>query len=77
LADISASAALGFLKGVMADLKRLKLTAPSDDAPLGFKNAKLKIAGNTMTVDLEIKLATTLVFIPITFMVTQVTQVAA
>lgn len=77
LADISASAALSFLKGIMADLKRLKLIASSDDAVLGFKNAKIKIAGNVMTVDMEIKLATTLVFIPITFTVTQVVQEAA
>lgn len=76
LADVSASAAMTFLKGIMSDLKRLKLIASSDDAVLGFKNAKIKIAGNVMTIDLEIKLATTLVFIPITFMVTQVTQEA-
>lgn len=77
LADVSASTALSFLKGIMADLKRLKLIASSDDAPLGFKNARIRIAGNVMLVDLEIKLATAIVFIPISFMVTQVVQEAA
>ncbi len=77
LADVSAAVALVFLKSVMADLKRLKLLASSDDAPLGFKSASVKISGNAMIVSLEIKLATAIAFIPIAFLVSEVQQVAA
>lgn len=76
-ADVSASVALSFLQGIMSDMKRLKLIAPSDDAPLGYKNAQIVISGNAMKVSLEIKLATAILFIPITFLVTQVTQTAS
>jgi hypothetical protein len=76
LADVSASVALSYLKGIMADLKRLKLLAGDDEAPLGFSQAKIQISGNTMKVTLTIKLATTIVFIPISFLVTQVQSTA-
>ncbi len=77
LADVSAAVALTFLKAIMADLKRIKLLAASDDAPLGFRNASIKIQGNAMIVSIEIKLATAIVFIPVSFLVTEVQQVAA
>jgi hypothetical protein len=72
LADVSATAALSFLKGVMLDFLRLKLTVGDDEAPLGFRNARIQISGNTMKVSLEVKLATAIVFIPISFLVTEV-----
>jgi hypothetical protein len=61
----------------MADFLRLKLIAVSDDAPKGFKNASIKISGTTMVVNVEIKLAGAIYFIPINFLVSQVTQAAA
>jgi hypothetical protein len=76
IADISASMATATLEGIMADMLRLKLIAPSDDAPKGFKNAKVKIQGPAMIVSVEIKLAGAIYFIPITFQVTQVVQSA-
>lgn len=76
LGDISAAIALSFLEGIMADFLRLKLIAPSDDAPKGFKNAKIRINGPAMIVEVEIKLAGALYFIPINFLVSQVTQTA-
>ncbi|MDE1868301.1 MAG: hypothetical protein KGI08_11425, partial [Thaumarchaeota archaeon] len=76
LADVSAAGALSYLEGIMSDFLRLKLIAPSDDAPRGFKNVVIKIAGPVMTVSFEVKLAGALYFIPITFLVSQVTQAA-
>lgn len=75
-ADVSASVALSYLQGIMADMKRLKLIAASDDAPNGYKNVVLSIVGNAMKVEMEIKLAGTILFIPISFLVTQVQQTA-
>jgi hypothetical protein len=77
VADVSASVALSYLQGIMADMKRLKLIAASDDAPLGYKNAQIVISGNAMRVTVEIKLAGAILFIPIAFLVTQVQQTAS
>jgi hypothetical protein len=76
LSDITASGALVFLGSIMDGFRRLKLIAPSDDAPAGFKNAKIRISGPVMQVEAEIKLSTALMFIPITFLVSQVEQTA-
>ena len=74
VADISAAIALSFLEGIMADFLRLKLIAPSDDAPKGFKNAVIQISGSAMIVQVEIKLAGAIYFIPISFLVSPVSQ---
>lgn len=76
VADVSASLALSTLEAIMDDFRRLKLIAPSDDAPKGFKNAKIKIQGPAMVVSVEVKLAGAIYFIPISFLVSQVTQSA-
>jgi hypothetical protein len=76
LADVSAPAALSFIDGIMADFLRLKLIAVSDDAPRGYKNVVVKISGPAMVVSLEVKLATSIYFIPISFLVSQVQQTA-
>lgn len=77
IADVSAALALTALEAIMDDMRRLKLIAPSDDAPKGFKNALIKISGPAMIVSLEIKLAGAIYFVPISFLVSQVTQAAA
>ena len=77
LGDVSAAAALAFIQAVMNEYLRLKLIAPSDDAPAGYKNPFVKIQGGVMFVSMEIKLATALYFIPITFTVSQITQTAS
>ena len=76
VADVSAALAMAFLETIMDDFRRLKLIAPSDDAPKGFRNAKIKISGTAMIVSLEVKLAGALYFIPISFLVSQVQQSA-
>lgn len=77
LADVSASVALSYLKGIMSELKRTKWIVGDDSAPLGFLNAVIKISGNTMKVSLTIKLATAIVFIPVSFLVNEVQSSAA
>lgn len=76
LADISAPQALSVLDSIMENLKRLKLIAFSDDAPKGYKNPIIKISGPAMVVSAEVKAATALYFIPITFSITQIQQSA-
>jgi len=74
IADVSATAAMSFLQGIMNDFLRLKLIAGSDDAPAGYKNIVVKIAGPALIVSLEVKLAGAIYFIPINFLVSQVSQ---
>lgn len=76
VADISRPVAVSFLEGIMADMLRLKLIAPSDDAPKGYKNPNIRIIGNAMLVSVEIKLATAIDFISIDFLVAPVQQTA-
>lgn len=77
LADVDASTALSFLASKMDSYKKQKLLAASDDAPLGFKNAKVEINGPIMSISVEIKPATAIYFIPISIEVSQVTNSAA
>jgi hypothetical protein len=76
LADVTAAQALSVLDSIMENLKRLKLIAFSDDAPKGYKNPAIKITGPAMVVSAEVKAATALYFIPITFSITQIVQSA-
>ena len=76
LADVSAASASAFLSQKMASYMQLKLIAPSNGAPLGFNNAKVTIVAPTMTISLNIYLATAIYFIPITFSISAVQQSA-
>lgn len=76
LADVSAASASAFLTQKMASYLQLKLIAPSSDAPLGFKNAKVSISAPTMSISVEIKLATAIYFIPVSFSISAVQQTA-
>lgn len=76
LAEISANSALVFLGDKMAQYKGLRLIGESDDAPLGWKNAKIKINGPIMSVAVEIKLATSLYFILIGIDISEIQQTA-
>lgn len=76
LADVSAASASSFLTSQMAVYMQLKLIAPSNGAPLGFNNAKISIAAPTMTVSVNIYLATAIYFIPISFSISAVQQSA-
>jgi len=76
LADVSAASASAFLTQKMAGYMQLKLIAPSNGAPLGFNNAKITIVAPTMTVAVNIYLATAIYFIPISFSISAVEQSA-
>ena len=76
LADVDAATALSFLQQKMDGYRKLKMIATSDDAPLGYKNAKISIVAPTMDVSVEIKLATAIYFIPISISISQVQQSA-
>lgn len=77
LADVDAATALSFLAQKMDGYKKLKMIAGSDDAPLGFKNAKVAISGPELDVAVEIKLATAIYFIPIDISISQVQSSAS
>lgn len=76
VADVSAPVALSYLDSIMADFLRLKLIAPSSDAPLGYKNARVVITGGVMRVSVEVKIAGSIYFTAIAFYVTEITQSA-
>lgn len=76
IADVPASLALTTLEGIMFDMKRIKLIAPSDTAPDGFKNAKIRITGNAMLTSVTIVDSSAIMFIPISFLVIQSEQSA-
>src|SRR5690606_12364458 len=65
LADVDDATGLSFLASKMDSYKKQKLISASDDAPLGFKNAKIRISGPIMEVAVEIKLTTAIYFVPI------------
>lgn len=76
VAETSATAALGFLEGELFNFKRLKWIASSNDAPLGFKNAKVRIQGKVMSIQVEVKLAGIIYFVPINLQISEVSQEA-
>jgi len=76
LADVSAATGLSYLSQKMAGYMRIKLIATSDDAPAGYKNAKVTILAPEMDVSVEIKLATAIYFVPISINISQVQQSA-
>jgi hypothetical protein len=76
LADVNAADGLSFLAQKMSGYKNLKLIAASSDAPAGWKNGKITISAPTMTVAVEIKLATAIYFIPISISISAVQQSA-
>lgn len=75
-ADVDASAALAFLVQKATQYKKLKLTASSDDAALGFKNPSITLNGPELDVSAEFKLSSAIYFIPINVNLSQVTQSA-
>jgi hypothetical protein len=77
VAQISAKGALSFLQGQMLNFLRLRWTAPSDDAPKGYKNASTQIVGPALRVSVEAKLAGLIYFVPINFTISQVQQSAS
>lgn len=76
VADVSATLVVSALEQIMDDMFRLKLIAKSSDAPRGFKNLRVQIQGPAMLVSFEAKLATGIYYIPVSCLISQVTQSA-
>lgn len=72
LADVDAATVASFITEKMDGYKKLKLITSSDDAPLGYRNVNIEINGPVLRVNVEIKLATAIYFIPITIEISQV-----
>ncbi len=75
-ADMSASLILTAVDAIAEDTKRLKLIAPSSDAPKGYKNVTVEINGPTARVRMDAKIAGAIYWIPIDITVSQITQSA-
>lgn len=77
LADVSAETGKTVLGAILDDIRRLKLIAPSDDAPRGFKEPLVQIVnGNAMVVSFQAKLGTSIKFVPILIMISAIQQTA-
>lgn len=74
LADVNKAVGLAFLTQKMAGYKSLKLIGSSDDAPGGFKNPSVQIVAPSIYVSVDIKLATSVYFIPISLNLSAITQ---
>jgi hypothetical protein len=72
LADVDSATALAFIATKMEEYRRVKAITSDDSAPLGYRGAKVSISGPTMSVSVEIKLSTTIYFIPIELTISQV-----
>ncbi len=76
VADVSAVLAKAALETILDGFLRLKLIAGSSDATAGYKDAKVVITGSVMKISVNVKLAGAILFVPIAFTVSQVTQSA-
>lgn len=76
LADVNKAVVESFVATQMDAYKQVKIISGSDDAPLGYKNLKVSVAGGIIYVSIEVKLSTTVYFIPINFTISQVQQTA-
>jgi hypothetical protein len=72
LADVDLGTVDSFVREKMGQYKTLKLIAASDDAPLGYRGLKVRIAGPVLEIRVEVKLATAIYFIPIRIEISQV-----
>jgi len=76
-AEITAQGALSILDASMFNYKRLRWISASSDAPKGYKNATANLIGPAMVLKAEIKLNGLIYFVPISLLVSQVTQSAS
>lgn len=76
LADVDATSVEAYITQIMAGYRTAKVIVGDDVAPLGYRNVKVSISGPIMTISLEIKLSTSIYFIPITLNISQVQSAA-
>ena len=75
-ADITAQSVVTFIQAKMNEYLRRRLISTSDDAVAGFKGLRVTVNGTVIEVSVEIKLSTTIFFIPLNIEISQVTQSA-
>lgn len=76
-ADITAASIAGRIAQLMDDYRKLKIIGPSDDAPLGYKNLKIKVNAPVAEINIEAKLATAYLFVPVELELSQIQSSAS
>lgn len=76
VADVNKALALTKLDALMTELRRLKLIAPDDTAPNGYRDVKVRIEGPSLRFSVTVRLAGAIYFVTIDFLVTPVQQAA-
>ena len=64
-ADITSAGVSAFISQKMDDYRRLKIIGASDDAPLGYKNLNIDINAPIVSISVEAKLATQILFVAV------------
>ena len=72
LADISISSVKSYIQSKMDIYRKSKLIAPSSDAATGYKNLSVSIQGPVMNVAVEVKLSSSILFIPISLTISEI-----
>jgi hypothetical protein len=72
LADLSVSSVTSYIQSKMDIYKKSKLIAPSSDAANGYKNLSVSIQGAVMNVAVEIKSSSSLLFIPVSLTISEI-----
>lgn len=76
-ADVDGAGIKGFVAKKMAEYKKLKIIGASDDAPLGYKNLSVSINAPVAEVKVEAKLASAILFVPVTLELSQIQSSAS
>jgi hypothetical protein len=74
VADVNKALALTTMEGILDDMRRLKLIAPSDDAPKGYLPPKVRLEGPALRFSATVKLAGAIYFVTVDFLLTPVQQ---
>lgn len=77
LSEVNASLVASAMRQIMNSYIDLKLLAPSDDAPQGFRNLIVRINGPALIISCEVRLATGLYWATISFQAGKVTQTSS
>ena len=71
-ADVNAPAIAAFVAKKMEEYRKLKIIGASDDAPLGYKNLTININAPVAEINVEAKLATAILFVPVQLELSQI-----
>jgi len=74
--DVSAGDVRTFVQSLMAQYKINKIIAPSDGAPLGYRNLTVSISGPVINIGIELLLNGQILFVALDISIAQVQQTA-